>query len=590
MSSEQGRDLLLLLLGSPTAVSTHRQRGREAAPVAPAQPRVCVHESTCAYGKALRHESLGVQAHGYRPMPHRAVGYPEVASPEGPGMGRRTCLLLCRGPAGGWVARPGVPASLRRANLGDAPALERLGHIRFRVLKSQGQSDRLRSPGEVGPAMDGEFPQHEPPPAGSVLCSPPPLESPLCGSSVQNTMLHCQWWSPFQPTQYPAFSSDSPQLMNSASFLVNGPHCLDTSYGPEATPPSFLPKTEFPQESAYLGELSPNSIFSSSVDSLSDIADTPDFLPADSLSQVPTIWDVNTGPPVPDKLFPPSGPFAGLEDPVHSLPSTPLLVSYQSQSQPEEEDEAEEEEAEELGHAETYADYVPSKSKIGKQHPDRVVETSTLSSVPPPDITYSLALPASDSGALSALQLEAITYACQQHEVLLPSGQRAGFLIGDGAGVGKGRTVAGIIFENYLRGRKKSLWFSVSNDLKYDAERDLRDIEAPGISVHALSKVGAACAGSPPASPLGRGLDPGLKTTGTPRPPLLVCWALAWTPPESVRFCFPQIKYGDNTTSEGILFATYSSLIGESQAGGQHRTRIRQILEWCGEAFDGVVS
>lgn len=41
------------------------------------------------------------------------------------------------------------------------------------------------------------------------------------------------------------------------------------------------------------------------------------------------------------------------------------------------------------------------------------METSTLSSVPPPDITYTLALPASDSGVLSALQLEAITYACQ---------------------------------------------------------------------------------------------------------------------------------------------------------------------------------
>lgn len=41
------------------------------------------------------------------------------------------------------------------------------------------------------------------------------------------------------------------------------------------------------------------------------------------------------------------------------------------------------------------------------------METSTLSSVPPPDVTYTLALPASDSGALSALQLEAITYACQ---------------------------------------------------------------------------------------------------------------------------------------------------------------------------------
>ncbi|XP_032322031.1 protein strawberry notch homolog 2 isoform X2 [Camelus ferus] len=387
------------------------------------------------------------------------------------------------------------------------------------------------------PAMDGEFPQHEPPPAGSVLYSPPPLQAPLCGSSVQNAMLHCSWWSPFSPAAYPAFSSESHQFMNSSSFIVGQP-CADTSYGPAAASPSFPPKSsDFPQDTSYLDDLSNASIFSSSVDSLSDIADTPDFLPADSLNQVPTIWDVSTGPSTHDKLFLPSGPFTGLEDPVSSLPSTPLLVSYQSQSQPEEEDEAEEDEAEELGHAETYADYVPSKSKIGKQHPDRVVETSTLSSVPPPDITYTLALPTSDSGALSALQLEAITYACQQHEVLLPGGQRAGFLIGDGAGVGKGRTVAGIILENYLRGRKKALWFSVSNDLKYDAERDLRDIAASGIAVHALSK----------------------------------------------------IKYGDNTTSEGVLFATYSALIGESQAGGQHRTRIRQILEWCGEAFDGVI-
>ncbi|XP_059015169.1 protein strawberry notch homolog 2 isoform X3 [Mustela lutreola] len=389
----------------------------------------------------------------------------------------------------------------------------------------------------VGPAMDGQLPQREPPPAGGTLYSPPPLQTPLCGPGVQSAVLHCPWWAAFSPAPHPAFSSESPQFMSSTSFLAGQP-CVDTSYGPPTTTPSFLPKTgDFPQDSAYLDDLSNASIFSSSVDSLSDIADTPDFLPADSLSQVPTIWDVSTGPAPHEKLLLPTGPWTGLEDPVSSLSSTPLLISYQSQSQPEEEDEAEEDEGEELGHTETYADYVPSKSKIGKQHPDRVVETSTLSSVPPPDITYTLALPASDSGALSALQLEAITYACQQHEVLLPSGQRAGFLIGDGAGVGKGRTVAGIILENYLRGRKKSLWFSVSNDLKYDAERDLRDIDAPGIAVHALSK----------------------------------------------------IKYGDNTTSEGVLFATYSALIGESQAGGQHRTRIRQILEWCGEAFDGVI-
>ena len=52
---------------------------------------------------------------------------------------------------------------------------------------------------------------------------------------------------------------------------------------------------------------------------------------------------------------------------------------------------------------------------------------------------------------LSALQLESIVYASQQHNHFLPDGNRAGFLIGDGAGVGKGRTIAGLIFENYLK-------------------------------------------------------------------------------------------------------------------------------------------
>ena len=40
-------------------------------------------------------------------------------------------------------------------------------------------------------------------------------------------------------------------------------------------------------------------------------------------------------------------------------------------------------------------------------------------------------------------QLESIVYACQRHERMLPDNQRAGFFIGDGAGVGKGRTIAG---------------------------------------------------------------------------------------------------------------------------------------------------
>lgn len=49
--------------------------------------------------------------------------------------------------------------------------------------------------------------------------------------------------------------------------------------------------------------------------------------------------------------------------------------------------------------------------------------------------------------------------------------------------MGKGRTVACIIFENYLLGRKRSIWLSVSSDLRFDSERDLRDIGASRIKV-----------------------------------------------------------------------------------------------------------
>lgn len=46
-----------------------------------------------------------------------------------------------------------------------------------------------------------------------------------------------------------------------------------------------------------------------------------------------------------------------------------------------------------------------------------------------------------------------------------------------------------MIYENYLKGRKRAIWVSVSNDLKYDAERDLKDIGASNIDVYSLNKV-----------------------------------------------------------------------------------------------------
>nr|KAF6404040.1 strawberry notch-like protein 1 [Molossus molossus] len=135
-----------------------------------------------------------------------------------------------------------------------------------------------------------------------------------------------------------------------------------------------------------------------------------------------------------------------------------------------EEDEPEEEDEEEMGHAETYAEYMPIKLKIGLRHPDAVVETSSLSSVTPPDVWYkaSISEETIDNGWLSALQLEAITYAAQ---------------------------------------------------FKY-------------------GKISSKHNGS---------------------------------------------------VKKGVIFATYSSLIGESQSGGKYKTRLKQLLHWCGDDFDGVI-
>lgn len=51
-----------------------------------------------------------------------------------------------------------------------------------------------------------------------------------------------------------------------------------------------------------------------------------------------------------------------------------------------------------------------------------MVENATLAAVTPPDITYNLGMPAGiiNEGKLSNLQLEAIVYGCQRHELDLP--------------------------------------------------------------------------------------------------------------------------------------------------------------------------
>ncbi|CAI7912606.1 unnamed protein product [Closterium sp. NIES-54] len=202
------------------------------------------------------------------------------------------------------------------------------------------------------------------------------------------------------------------------------------------------------------------------------------------------------------------------------------------------------EEDEEGVAGETFAAYCPAKLSLGRPHPDPVVETASLAGVQPPDIDPSkLALLTGQddvaANALSSLQLETICYASQRHRQLLPGNVRAGFFLGDGAGVGKGRTVAGIIRENWHQGRRRALWISIGPDLRFDARRDLDDIGATDIPVHALNKL-----------PYGK------------------------------------LDSKANKIKEGVLFLTYSTLIASAES---RRSRLQQITQWCTPGFDGAI-
>jgi hypothetical protein len=107
------------------------------------------------------------------------------------------------------------------------------------------------------------------------------------------------------------------------------------------------------------------------------------------------------------------------------------------------------------------------------------VETSLLTSVSIVPATVSLNGSLGrvvEAGLLSAPQVESVVCAVEAHAWRLASGARAGFVLGDGAGVGKGRQLAAIVLDNVARGRDRNIWFSTSADLRVDAMRDLRDL------------------------------------------------------------------------------------------------------------------
>jgi len=171
-------------------------------------------------------------------------------------------------------------------------------------------------------------------------------------------------------------------------------------------------------------------------------------------------------------------------------------------------------------------------------HPCKVVESSSLNAVALPKLTYPLVSELIENRKLSGLQLEGVAYACQKHQEYLEDGRRrAGFFIGDGAGIGKGRQIAGVIFDNYCRGRRRHVWVSTSIDLARDAMRDLTDLGCHAKIIRNFQE-----------------LDNQTKATGLSR-----------------------------DFQEGILFTTYSTLVS---ATGKY-DRFQQIIDWFGEGEDG---
>jgi hypothetical protein len=61
-------------------------------------------------------------------------------------------------------------------------------------------------------------------------------------------------------------------------------------------------------------------------------------------------------------------------------------------------------------------------------------------------------------------------------------------MLGDGTGAGKGRQSAGIILDNWLKGRRKAVWISKSDKLLEDAQGDWSALGMERLLITPLSR------------------------------------------------------------------------------------------------------
>ncbi|MGE0409933.1 MAG: strawberry notch-like NTP hydrolase domain-containing protein, partial [Amphiplicatus sp.] len=210
-----------------------------------------------------------------------------------------------------------------------------------------------------------------------------------------------------------------------------------------------------------------------------------------------------------------------------------------------------------------YQPYRVARVKIAgaRPHPTPLTQSTALASVAPPAPSYRPHLLASlvAEGVLSDAQLESVIYAGEAHERFLSgwfardavTGDvtearegdaetfrlRSGYFIGDGTGCGKGRQIAGVVMDNWSKGRRKAVWISKSDKLVKDA---IRDWTALGGCAHEVIPQSRA--------KLGRRIG----------------------------------------AFEGVLFTTFATLRVGSRDG--KASRLDQLLEWLGDDFDGVIA
>lgn len=133
-----------------------------------------------------------------------------------------------------------------------------------------------------------------------------------------------------------------------------------------------------------------------------------------------------------------------------------------------------------------YKPWIPKNSYETKKHPSCVYESDHMNSVELPEITINLKLKPYSSdfeNSISDVQMEAISYAINtMYDEQSIKNYSRGFFLGDGTGVGKSRSIAGILCElwNIEPIKYRAVWISLNKNLEYDAHNEYKLVKSLG--------------------------------------------------------------------------------------------------------------